>query len=137
MNENKKAKNKKLLVGGIFALIVAVVAIVSITLNVKNTEKGGKSFTLTISSERDSFNETINGESDEEFLGTYLRTVEGLEYSESDYGIYITGYKGMTEDMDNQYWWCIYVGDESATTGADEIPLTDGGSYSLVLTQGW
>ena len=137
MNENKKAKNKKLLVGGIFALIVAVVAIVAITLNVKNTQKGGKSFTLTISSERDSFNETINGESDEEFLGTYLRTVEGLEYSESDYAIYITGYNGMTEDMDNQYWWCIYVGDEPATTGADEIPLTDGGSYSLVLTQGW
>ena len=75
MNENKKAKNKKLLVGGIFALIVAVVAIVAITLNVKNTEKGGKSFTLTITSERDSFDETINGESDEEFLGAYLRTL--------------------------------------------------------------
>ena len=29
MNENKKAKNKKLLVGGIFALIVAVVAVVA------------------------------------------------------------------------------------------------------------
>ena len=42
MNENKKAKNKKLLVGGIFALIVAVVAIVAITLNVKNTEKASE-----------------------------------------------------------------------------------------------
>ena len=43
------------------------------------------------------------------FLGEFLRTFDSCEYQESDYGIYITGFDDMEEDLDNQYWWCISV----------------------------
>jgi len=59
------------------------------------------------------------------------------QYEESDYGIYITGFDGMEQDLDNQYWWCVSVNGQTATTGADEIPLQDGDVYNFTLTQGW
>ena len=35
------------------------------------------------------------------------------------------------EDMDNQYWWCVTVNGESIMLGADEIPLTEGDTYTF------
>lgn len=131
------SKKTKILVASIFAAIVLIAGAVAIIFNVKNTQAGNKSFTITVTSDRDSYNEELNCKSDLEFLGQYLRTLPECEYQESTYGIYITGYAGMEEDIDNQYWWCVCVNGESASTGADEIPLTDGGNYSLVLMQGW
>ena len=43
----------------------------------------------------------------------------------------------MMEDMDNQYWWCITVNDEEAASGADEIALEEGSTYTFTLKQGW
>ena len=88
-------------------------------------------------SERDNYSSSMDCESGEEFLGGYLRTMEGCEWQESDYGIYITGFEGMKEDTENQYWWCVMVNGESATTGADGIPLQEGDTYRFELMQGW
>lgn len=118
-----------------FALVVA--AGIVVCLNMPKAAAGQKEFTVEVKSERDAFDETTNCKSDMEYLGEYLRTFEGLEFDETEYGIFITGFKGMEQDMDNQYWWCVYVNGESATLGADEIPLNDGDAYALVLTQGW
>lgn len=131
------SKKAKILVASIFSAIVLIVGVLAIVLNVKNTQAGSKSFTFSVVSDRDSYSKEYSCESELEFLGQYLRTLPECEYQESTYGIYITGYDGMTEDVDNQYWWCVYVGEESATTGADEIPIVDGANYSLVLMQGW
>lgn len=131
------SKKTKILVASIFAAIVLIAGAVAVFLNIKETSAGNKSFTFTVVSDRDSYNETLNCESDLEYFGQYLRTLPECEYQESEYGIYITGYNGMAEDIDNQYWWCVCVNGESATTGADEIPLADGTEYSLVLMQGW
>lgn len=131
------SKKTKILVASIFAAIVLVAGAIAIIFNVRETQSGNKSFTFSVVSDRDSYNNELSCKSDLEFLGQYLRTLPECEYQESEYGIYITGFDGMSEDIDNQYWWCICVDGASATTGADEIPLTDGGNYSLVLMQGW
>lgn len=120
---------------GFVAVVVIAIALVFATKTTPNA--GGKSFTIAIESERDGFSETINCKSDLEFLGEYLRSQDYVDYQDSDWGIYITGLKGMSEDMENQYWWCLYVNGESSMTGADEVALTDGDAYSFVLTQGW
>ena len=87
--------------------------------------------------QRDGYDQTTDCKSDAEFLGEFLRTFDSCEYQESDYGIYVTGFDGMKEDLDNQYWWCISVNGEAAVTGADEIPLQDGDTYNFTLKQGW
>lgn len=131
------SKKQKITLVSVFAVIVAIIAVVAVVLNHKDTQEGMKTFTVEIVSERDNYNETTECKSDAEFLGEFLRTFEGCEYNETEYGIYITGFNGMKEDLDNQYWWSVSVNGESALTGADQVPLMDGDVYNFTLVQGW
>ena len=120
-----------------FVVLVAAVVILVNLFGAKKTNPGSKSFTIEIVSERDGYDETLDCSSDLDNLGEYLRTMDNCTYSESEYGIYVQGFNGMMEDMDNQYWWSVNVNGEMASTGADGIPLTEGDAYSFVLKQGW
>ena len=131
------SKKKKVTLISVFVAVVAVAAIVAVVLNQKSTTAEMKNFKVQIVSERDGYDQTTDCKSDAEFLGEFLRNYSGCEYHESDYGIYVTGFDGMKEDLDNQYWWCISVNGEAAVTGADEIPLQDGDTYNFTLKQGW
>ena len=133
----KMSKKKKITLISVFVAVVAVAAIVAVVLNQKSTTAGVKNFKVQIVSERDGYDQTTDCKSDAEFLGEFLRNYSDCEYQESDYGIYVTGFDGMKEDLDNQYWWCISVNGEAAVTGADEIPLQDGDTYNFTLKQGW
>lgn len=130
-------KKQKITLVSVFAAILIVVGVVAGVLNYRSTQEGVKKFQVEVVSERDSYSETADCESDMEFLGEFLRTYESCEWEESTYGIYIKGFDGMMEDIDNQYWWCVSVNGESAMTGADEIPLADGDVYQFTLKQGW
>lgn len=130
-------KKQKITLVSVFAAILVIAAIVAGALNYRETQTGKKVFQVEVVSDRDGYSETTEYTSDAEYLGEFLRTMEGCEWQESDYGIYITGFDGMMEDMDNQYWWSVSVNGESSMTGADEIPLTNGDVYNFTLMQGW
>ncbi len=130
-------KKQKITLVSAFAVIIVVAAVAAGILNYRATQEGIKEFQIEVVSDRDSYSEVTDCKSDAEYLGEFLRTFEGCEWQDSDYGIYITGFNGMQEDMDNQYWWCITVNGEMGTTGADEIPLQDGDIYTFTLTKGW
>lgn len=130
-------KKQKIILVSVFAVILVIAAIAAGVLNYRETQTGKKEFQVEIVSDRDGYSETEECVSDAEYLGEFLRTMEGCEWQESDYGIYIKSFYGMQEDMDNQYWWCVNVNGESSTAGADEIPLADGDKYSFTLMQGW
>ena len=130
-------KKSKIILISVFVAIVVILAGVAAYLNFRPTTQGGKNFQIEIVSDRDSFSEVKECNSDAEYLGEFLRTYEDCEYEESEYGIYITGFAGMEQDLDNQYWWCVSVNGENSTLGADEIPLQEGEKYTFTLTQGW
>ena len=130
-------KKQKITLVSVFAAILIVIGVIAGVLNHRTVTEGMKSFQVEIISERDYYSETTDCKSDAEYLGEFLRTFEGCEWQDSDYGIYITGFNGMQEDMDNQYWWCVIVNGESSTVGADEVPLQDGDVYTFTLKQGW
>lgn len=131
------SKKQKIMLAAVFAAILAVAGIAAGVLNYRAIQEGRKTFQVEVVSERDDYYQIGEYSTEEEYLGAYMRTYEGCEWEESDYGIYIKGFNGRSEDIDNQYWWCVMVNGESATTGADEIPLQDGDTYSFVLMQGW
>lgn len=131
------SKKQKITLAVVFAAVLLVIGVVAGVLTHQQTQAGVKHFKVEVTSERDGYSQITECESQEEYLGAYIRTFEGCEWEESDYGIYITGFDGMEADMDNQYWWCVMVNGESATTGADEIPLQEGDTYNFVLMQGW
>lgn len=138
-------KKQKLTLVSVFAAILVIAAIAAGVLNDHAAQvsmdhaaqAGMKEFQMEVVSERDGYSETMEYKSDAEYLGEFLRTLEGCEWQESAYGIYIIGFNGMREDMDNQYWWCVSVNGQSSVTGADEIPLMDGDIYNFTLKQGW
>ena len=130
-------KKQKITLVSVFAAIIIVIGVIAGVLNHRATMDGMKTFQVEVISERDNYSETTDCKSDAEYLGEFLRTFEDCEWQESDYGIYITGFNGMQEDMDNQYWWCVIVNGESSTVGADEVPLQDGDVYTFTLKQGW
>lgn len=130
-------KKQKITLVSVFAAILVIAAVVAGVLNYRATQEGLKKFQVEVISDRDNYSQTTEYRSYAEYLGEFLRTMDGCEWQESDYGIYITGFNGMQEDMENQYWWCISVNGESSTTGADEIPLMDGDIYNFTLKQGW
>lgn len=130
-------KKQKITLVSVFAAILVIAAIVAGALNYRETQTGKKAFQVEVVSDRDGYSVTTEYTSYAEYLGEFLRIMEGCEWQESDYGIYITGFDGMMEDMDNQYWWSVSVNGESSMTGADEIPLTNGDVYNFTLMQGW
>lgn len=131
------SRKQKTILISVFAVIVILAAAAAAVLNHRETQKGEKTFTVEIVSERDSCEKSLTCESSEEYLGQFLRTFEECQWQESTYGIYIIGFDGMEEDTAKQYWWCVLVNGESSTTGADEIPLRDGDVYTFQLKQGW
>lgn len=131
------SKKQKVTLVSVFAVLVIMIAAAAGIMNYRTTQEGMKEFQIEVVSERDDYSEIMGCRSDAEYLGEFLRTYEACEWEDSTYGIYIKGFSGMQEDMDNQYWWCVLVNGESAMTGADEIPLADGDTYTFTLMQGW
>lgn len=130
-------KKQKITLMSVFAAILVVIGVVAGVLNYRATQEGVKEFQVEVISERDGFSEVTDCKSDAEYLGEFLRTFESCVWEESTYGIYIKGFDGMMEDTANQYWWCVTVNGESIMSGADEIPLGEGDTYTFTLMQGW
>jgi hypothetical protein len=131
------AKKQKRIIVTIFAVIIVIAAGAAVFLNIRETQEGSKRFQLEIISERDGFHETTQERSDLLYLGEYLRTMDGCEYDESEFGLFITGFHGMRQDFSEEYWWCLTINGEDSFIGADEVPLTGGDIYTFTLLKGW
>lgn len=126
--------NKKLVI-----TLVAVVAVIAILLGVyfatrPDPQTGKKDFTIIVV-HADGSSKEFQYKSDEEYLGRALVDVGLVEDNQGPYGLYIhevDGERAVWEE--NGAWWSVYIGEELATTGADEVVLTDGGVYKLVYS---
>ena len=97
-------------------------ASVSITVTVVHKDGSEKVFEL---------------ETDALYLGEVLISEGIVEGEEGPYGLMISAVDGEVADWNvDQSYWAIFIGEEYATVGADEIVLEDGGVYSLVYTRG-
>lgn len=129
-------KNKKLVI-----TIAVIVVLVAVLLAVYAATRpaataGGKTITVTVV-HADGTSKDFTYQTDAEYLGEVL-VAEGLvEGEDSEYGLYITKVDGEDAiyEEDGSYW-ALYEGDAYANQSADQTPLTDGGTYSLVYTIG-
>lgn len=129
-------KNKKP-----FFAVVALVIVVSALLGIyfatrPGTHAGSKEITVTVVY-KDGSSKDFVYHTDAEYLGTVI-VEEGLAKGEvGPYGLYIhevDGVRAVWEE--NGAFWSIYIGEESAVSGADAIPIEDGKIYRLVYTLG-
>ena len=97
--------------------------------------KPGKTFALTVV-HGDKTEKTFTVTSEQKYLSLALID-EGIINDEGlQTGMYFT-VDGETASWEqNQSYWAVYIGEEFANYGMNDIPVEEGGVYSLVYTIG-
>jgi hypothetical protein len=129
-------KNKKMILVAV-ALIACVAVMLGIFLTTRpETVEGSKTVTVTVV-HKDGSEKVFTCQTEEEFLGKVLVNENIVVGNYGEFGLYFDTADGEKADwnVDNG-WWQVFVGEEAAITGADQIPIADGGTYKLVYTIG-
>ena len=118
-------------------VLVAIVAVIALMLGIyfatrPETQQGSKAITVQVV-HKDGTEKTFTYRTDAEFLAEVLLAEKLVTGAETEYGLTIESVDGETADwtLDGAYW-AVYIGEEYATTGVSEIPVTDGAVYKLV-----
>lgn len=128
--------NKKILLAVIALVLVAAVMVGVYVATRPEPEVGGKTITVTIV-HKDGTSKDFTCQTQEQYLGPVLLQEKLVEGYMGDFGLYITAADGEVADYSvDQGFWALYIGEESALTGADAVAIEDGGVYKLVYTIG-
>lgn len=134
---NKKAMNKMMRLI-LCTVLIAAMALMAVGCGSKSAETTapGVSFTFVVT-DLEGNESTFDITTSKATVGEALLD-EGLIAGEnSEYGLYVTSVNGMTADWDNdQTYWAFYIDGEYAMTGVDATEVTEGATYSFVLTKG-
>ena len=134
---NKKTMNKMMRLI-LCTVLIAVMALMAAGCGSKSAEttSPGVSFTFVVT-DLEGNESTFDITTSKATVGEALLD-EGLIVGEdSEYGLYVTSVNGMAADWDNdQTYWAFYIDGEYATTGVDATEVTEGATYSFVLTKG-
>ena len=135
MNEQKKS-NKKIWLA-VAALVVAVAVVLGIYFVTRPApQQGGKTITVqVVLLEGEPSDFTI--QTDEEYLRGALESIDLIEGSEGEYGLFVTTVNGVTVDDSKQQWWCFTQDGEMLMTGVDTTPIADGDHFEITLTEGY
>lgn len=126
-------KNKKLLLGGLALVAVALVFALVYWNFVPRGEAGAKTVTLTVV-HGDETTRTLELHTDAAYLGEALAEQEGLVDGEpGPYGLFIKTVDGETASDADRTWWCITKAGAEVATSADLTPIADGEAYELTL----
>ena len=129
-------KNKKMiLIAG--ALIACIAVMLGIFLTTRpETVAGGKTITVTVV-HKDGSEKVFNCATEEEYLGKVLVNENIVEANYGEFGLYFDTADGEKADWNvDGGWWQVFVGEEAAMVGADQIPIADGDTFKLVYTIG-
>lgn len=134
-NQKKQPLNKKLLAGAV-ALIAAVAVLAAVYFGTRPAASAGeKTITVTVTAHGEE--EAFTIETDEEYLRGALESIDLIEGSESEYGLFVTTVNGVAADDSKQEWWCFTKGGEEMMTGVDTTPIADGDAFEITLTEGY
>ena len=129
-------KSAKLLLPAL-VLLAAAALFAGLYLSSRPEAAAGNKFVTVSVVHGDGSAKTVHYQTDMDYLGSLLLSEGLIKGDAGPYGLYITEVDGEVADYSqNKSFWAIFIGEEYATTGADLVPLTDGGAYALVYTIG-
>ena len=129
-------KNKKMILIAV-ALLTCVAAMLGIFLGTRpETVTGTKTITVTVV-HKDGSEKVFTCATEEEYLGKVLVNENIVVGGYGEFGLYFDTADGEKADwnVDNG-WWQVFIGEEAAITGADQIPVANGDTFKLVYTIG-
>lgn len=133
-----KQKNSKLkLIIGALILVVLVTVMWGVYNYTRpDTQPGSKDIVVEVRIPEEE-NKQFDINTDAEYLRQALDEINLVKGSESTYGFFITEVNGRAADDSNQEWWKITKDGEDVFEGIDQIVISDGDHYELILTVGY
>lgn len=130
MDTNKK----RTVMLAVFLVALAAALAAVWWFNRPETSAGSKTITVEVVHKDESVR-TFTCATTEEYLAPVLVSEGIVEDNQQEYGLYILVTDGERADYekDGAYWSLLQNG-EPAATGASEVPIHDGDSFSLVYT---
>ena len=100
------------------------------------TTAGNKTITVTVV-HKDGSEKVFTCATDAEYLGQVLVDENIVVGSYGEFGLYFDTADGEKADwnVDNG-WWQVFIGEEAAMVGSDQIPIANGNTFKLVYTIG-
>ena len=129
-------KNKKMILMAAALLVcIAVMACVWFVTRPETTA-GSKTITVTVV-HKDGSEKVFTCTTDAEYLGQVLVSENIVVGSYGEFGLYFDTADGEKADwnVDNG-WWQVFIGEEAAMVGSDQIPIANGNTFKLVYTIG-
>ena len=132
-----KKKNVILTVVAIVAVALVAVGLFALyRLTREDPQVGGKNITVTVT-HKDGTQNAFEYSTDAQYLGALLVEKGLIQGDDGPYGLMIHTVDGEKADWNvDQSYWAVYEGEAYATTGIDQIVITDGAAYGLVYTIG-
>lgn len=129
-------KNKKIVLAAV-AFVVLIALFVGVYFATRpETAVGSKTVTVTVV-HKDGSEKVFTYQTDAEYLGEVLLAEGLIQGDTSEFGLMVTTVDGETADYNaDQSYWALYVGEDYATTGADQTPIYDGDAFKWVYTIG-
>lgn len=129
--------NKKSLIFAVIALAVVVAVLLGVYIATRPETSAGEKQIMIRVVHSDGTHKDYHIVTDEEYVGRAI-VAEGIAKDNQDqYGLYLEELDGERAVWaENGAYWAFYVGEEYATAGLDETPITDGAVYKLVYTVG-
>ena len=97
---------------------------------------GAKRITVEVIG-KDGASKEFQLDTDQAFLRGALDEKNLIQGEEQSYGFWVTTVDGYMADAANQEWWCFTKAKEPLMVGVDEIPLTGGDHFEIILTTGY
>lgn len=99
----------------------------------EDTELGSGSKTVKVEVEAEGKTVKFTIKTDKKTVGEALLEHNLISGEDGDFGIYIKTANGILADYDvDQYYWAVYIGNETAMTGVDSIEIDESATYRLV-----
>ena len=137
MQEEIKMKKNTKLILAVIALVVVIAVFVGVYVFTRpDTAEGAKEIVVTVV-HGDGTEKEFVYHTDYEYLGEVILEDGLVEGDDSEYGLYIKVVDGEQADytVDGAYW-ALWQNGEMAMQGADQTPIADGDTFSLVYTIG-
>lgn len=131
----KKNITKYIIAFGAMILVVAAMITAYTLLKPKATEGSKEIVIEVIVPDEESKEYSIK--TDAEYLRGALDEINLVKGTESEYGFMIEEVNGRVADTEKQEWWAIKQDGVLSSYGVNDIAISDGDHYELVLTIGY
>ena len=126
------AKNKKLILGCVAAVLVLAALVGVWFAFAKGVSPGSKSVTIEVVNKAGE-TATYNVRTDAEYLRDVMEEADGLTFVEEN-GMVMSVNGERADYVADKAYWAFYIGDAYCNYGINEQPVADGDVFRIVYT---